>query len=314
MSAVATARQIHAATSRLAQPSAFARCETRAQHDPAGFAYTPHVASKKGVIGCESPLHRCDASRSFSPQGNCGFVVRASDFFGGSDGRSARSCRFAQAVPGLSHPFELPPLCESRSGGFCKPHRLEASMARSASGVNGRLVSSFATAPTESTSQLAAPELEIYMDDLGTLRFTGTAAQLISEGLIPEGFSWPKGLDAAHWTLGPLQLHASRVRPTGFKGPARAWWEIDSWGVWIRVSGRVRDPGWYVRRRLERKAAAIKLEIFEHSPEGEHLRRARQQRYYDAKDDRAFQSFKALVPGLTRARRKETVPAVRGAC
>ena len=44
---------------------------------------------------------------------------------------SRKARRFSQGVPGLSHPFELPPFDESRDGSFSKLHPLEANMATS---------------------------------------------------------------------------------------------------------------------------------------------------------------------------------------
>lgn len=87
-----------------------------------GRGYTAPVTSKKGVIGIGLPKHLCDESRSY-PAGSAAlsFVppVLAARWAGASPAGSRKRCPVVQ-------PVELPPPFGLGSGGFCKPHLLEA--------------------------------------------------------------------------------------------------------------------------------------------------------------------------------------------
>ena len=60
-------------------------------------------------------------------------------------------------------------------------------------------------------------------------RYHGTAAQLISEGLIPDGFKWPHKAGRVSFEVGKFTHYMGRCRPDGFKGPMSAWAEGDYW-------------------------------------------------------------------------------------
>ena len=82
------------------------------------------VTSKKGVMGFDSPMNHCDASRSLSRRAPaaCSF---APPVFGGSDGEPQGSPVLARGARSVN-PFEPPPPFDSGCVGFCKPHLLEA--------------------------------------------------------------------------------------------------------------------------------------------------------------------------------------------
>ena len=123
--------------------------------------------------------------------------------------------------------------------------------------------------------------------------FEGTAAQLSSEGLIPEGFVWPRGDDSVRWDAGRFSYWLRRSRPQGHKGTKRSWQELDNWFVRVEVTDRSHD--WQVQRQLQRKADALAEEIYSHTAEGKRLSNARWERLWKTREDRAFQDFKARV-------------------
>lgn len=60
-------------------------------------------------------------------------------------------------------------------------------------------------------------------------RFHGTAAQLVAEGLIPDGFEWPRKASRASFEMGKFTHWLGRCRPEGVKGPMSIWTEGDYW-------------------------------------------------------------------------------------
>jgi hypothetical protein len=152
--------------------------------------------------------------------------------------------------------------------------------------------------------------MAIYYDDDGFVRFEGTAAQLISDGLVPESFVWPQKLADAHWSGNGLNFCVRRVRPRGHKGTYRTWADLDSWAVSVTVAGRRGE--WYVQRRFKRMAHELEEQIFEHSREGHHQWKVKWDSWSKARDDKAFKAFKALVPGLTKPKRKARTSSPEG--
>jgi hypothetical protein len=64
---------------------------------PSKTRYNPSIASKKGVIGCESPLEFAAKSRNRTV---CGFLFGTS--YGGADGRAQALPVSLRELPGLS--------------------------------------------------------------------------------------------------------------------------------------------------------------------------------------------------------------------
>ena len=127
----------------------------------------------------------------------------------------------------------------------------------------------------------------------------GTRAQLEADGAIPPGTQWPAGVRRLTWTAGPLEFELRRTRPAGMKGPMRLWVEGDWWLLVCTQVERehpVQTEADNVRRELERLT-------YLQSPAGQREHSEQWRRYWKARDDKAFQSFKALIPGLNPPRR-----------
>lgn len=141
--------------------------------------------------------------------------------------------------------------------------------------------------------------ITIWRDSL--VLYVGTAAQLTDEGLIPNGFEWPRAAGDRHWGAGGLRYWLCRRRPEGHKGPMRSWLELDSWCVRVSVVGR--DQRWHERRNIERKENELKAAKHRLTSAGMAEWDAHWHRLNAAISDKAFQAFKAKVPALNPPRR-----------
>lgn len=131
--------------------------------------------------------------------------------------------------------------------------------------------------------------------------YVGTARQLQAEGLIPQGFEWPHAAADKKWEANGFDYWVCRERPLGHKGAKSSWLELDNWCLRVRVHGR--DHHCITRRMLERKADELRAEIHRHTAAGSREWSAMWERYWQAREDKRFQAFKLLVPGLVPPRR-----------
>ena len=160
------------------------------------------------------------------------------------------------------------------------------------------------------TSQPAEHDLIINVSPRhGWSEYLGTAAQLQSEGLIPDSFEWPRASSEKVWSVNGLEYRLCRTRPRGHKG---SWIELDSW----RLTAMASDHNWeWVRRHdIERKAKELRDEIHRLTPAGRREWSAFECRCWAARQDKAFQDFKALfVPERKKPGRKAVErPTVKG--
>ena len=147
----------------------------------------------------------------------------------------------------------------------------------------------------------AEPELHIIIWRDEWFQYVGTAAQLMAEGLIPDGFEWPQAADPKRWEASGFAYWVNRQRPSGHKGPMRSWLELDSWCIRVEVAGR--DRQWPMRRSLERKAAELKAEFYRHTAAGSREWERSFKRHFATVTDDKFQAFKAKIPGLIPPKR-----------
>lgn len=157
------------------------------------------------------------------------------------------------------------------------------------------------SAATTPAAAAAEPELhiEVWLDH--SANYTGSAAQLQAEGLIPDGFEWPRAAANKRWKANGFDYWLRRQRPEGHKGPMRSWLELDNWFVRVEVTGR--DHYWHTRRALERQAEALRAEYHRHTAAGDAEWNANWRRYWATVEDERFQAFKALIPGLVPPKR-----------
>lgn len=129
--------------------------------------------------------------------------------------------------------------------------------------------------------------------------YRGSRAHLEAEGVIPAKTEWPEGCAILHWEDDRFRWVLGRVRPQGLKGPKKLWASGDWWSLYCH---QLNGPDPATRRLLHRKRELAE-EIYRQSVAGQRERRAKLNRYFATFEDKAFQAFKANIPGLIPAKR-----------
>ena len=96
-------------------------------------------------------------------------------------------------------------------------------------------------AENSTPATLTASDLQISIVPRAYTSYQGTAAQLIAEGLIPEGFKWPSGTNRVTVTVGTFEHWIFRTRPEGHKGPMSSWISGDCWHLRRELANQQRD-------------------------------------------------------------------------
>lgn len=165
---------------------------------------------------------------------------------------------------------------------------------------------------TGTANQLAERELTIVVSPDEFADYIGTAAQLQAEGLIAGGFEWPHSDKCKYWKANGFMFAVGRIRPAGHKGPWKTWIELDHWLIRITVADR--DFMWHKRRAVERAAEKLRHETHLGSDAGRMEWQAKRERYWVAREDQAFQAFKAIfVPERKKPGSKAKAEAAQGA-
>jgi hypothetical protein len=138
--------------------------------------------------------------------------------------------------------------------------------------------------PTPSP-ELIAGSVAVDIRPRGYADWEGSSAQLIAEGLIPNGFEWPQRDRPKCWTADGLDYYLSRRRPAGMKGPKRLWVEGDYWALRTTSTAQGRDG--FAAARLYEAKAALEREIALQRSGG--LFGTRE--WCTARNDKQFQAF-----------------------
>lgn len=171
-----------------------------------------------------------------------------------------------------------------------------------------------ATTTPNAAPALGERELCISIRTIGLdyWEYQGTRAQLEAEGVIPPTTEWPEGAKSQCWEDCRLSWRLQRTRPAGMKGPMKLWTSGDWWSLYCcqpLLPDRCNTgPG----RHIADMKRALAKELHRQSPAG----RREWGRFMMALNDKDFQAFKSLIPGLIppkRGRRQQRVQAA-GAC
>lgn len=126
----------------------------------------------------------------------------------------------------------------------------------------------------------------------------GTRSHLEAEGLIPKGTQWPAGYDDLRWTSGQFEFWLRRQRPVGAKGPRKLYIDVDYWFLrWELKDGADRE------REIAIKAARLRKQLFDLSPQGQRARAVLFSASWKAHSDAGFQRFMAAAAPVTRRSR-----------
>ena len=136
---------------------------------------------------------------------------------------------------------------------------------------------------------LLASDLEIEINPRAYTWFRGTSAQLIAEGLIPDGFEWPIGdqhktiedVGFEHWLF--------RTRPEGHKGPKSSWINGDFWYLRRTLANLPRDG--FMEAEIYAKKAELAAVFYRRSTEWHRICK----QAYEARQDKRYMAFRSLV-------------------
>jgi hypothetical protein len=120
--------------------------------------------------------------------------------------------------------------------------------------------------------------------------FEGTRAQLEAEDVIPPGTEWPEGARDQRWEAGRFRYWLRRCRPDGMKGPMKLWTSGDWWCLRCDL---VNGPDHATSSILQKKAELV-VALYRQSPAGQLAWQDHWTRYCNARQDKAFQSFKGV--------------------
>lgn len=152
--------------------------------------------------------------------------------------------------------------------------------------------------PQQSAGNVAlrAYDLTIHITPRAYTEYYGTAAQLIAEGLIPDGFKWPDGVRHVTIEVGDF-CHWIGRRPDGHKGPMSSWTSGDYWSLRRSLISQSRDSG----RTAELYAKKQELAdiIYRGTPEYSRIANASWKAHCDDK----YQAFRELVIPKKKSRR-----------
>jgi hypothetical protein len=159
------------------------------------------------------------------------------------------------------------------------------------------VMASSASARSEQTNT----ELKIQLQPhYGRTVYVGSRAQLQSEGLIPDGVVFPRGVAKLRWNVDEFEFVLKRERPDDFEGAPRGWLECDNFELTRRW---INTPDWQ-ERELKSKARELMKMAHSMTAEGIEERKRSFRAVLKARDDERFQAFKALIPSLIPAPRK----------
>jgi hypothetical protein len=142
-------------------------------------------------------------------------------------------------------------------------------------------------------SALLASDLLVEISPRWITRFRGTRAQLMAEGLIPEGFEWPHRTVSQAWAAGDSEYSVQRARIPGTKGPMSIWIDGD---FWVLDYMPIQKSFGYLHHLVHTKTMEIIQLMHRQTPEG-----GREfDRANEAKKDGKYMAFRHLLTGGTK--------------
>lgn len=137
----------------------------------------------------------------------------------------------------------------------------------------------------------AHDDLIISIHQRACTRYHGTAAQLIAEGLIPDGFEWPRKASRISFEIGKFTHWMGRCRPEGIKGPMSVWVEGDHWFLQRSLTAD-EGRGWD-RAQLYEKTMELADLVRRNTPEWNRMFT----RAWETRKDSKYQAFRLQLLG-----------------
>lgn len=137
------------------------------------------------------------------------------------------------------------------------------------------------------------PELAIRYYPGSWIRYSGTRAQLETEGLVPCELQWPCRAATKQWRDGRHEFTLQRARQPGARNAP--WAEGNYWDLTIWLSAGRRSP---LELAIIEKEMAVRALRHANSSEGRRESEVRYAAVQRANADTAFQAFKSLAFAL----------------
>jgi hypothetical protein len=147
---------------------------------------------------------------------------------------------------------------------------------------------------TPIAATMNASDLQIEIIPRVWTQYRGAAAQLMAEGLIPDGFKWPASDHRVTIQVGNFSHWIGRERPEGHKGPKSSWNTADFWFLRRELLSQERD-GWMDARIYEKKQEIADI-IYRRTGEWERL----YAKACKAREDDRYMMFRNLLVGEPR--------------
>jgi hypothetical protein len=164
------------------------------------------------------------------------------------------------------------------------------------------------TAASPSAVDSGEPALHVQISFDGWVRLKGTAQQIQEEIAIPPTFQWPQDVFPNFWSAKGFTYVVGRARPKGCKGPRRSWPLFDYWECLIEchAAGGVNAKARQVARQID----DFDTYCFDCTAAGMRRSSELRERFWNSREDQAFQAFKARLPGFIPPKRKRKTKAV----
>lgn len=159
-----------------------------------------------------------------------------------------------------------------------------------------------AQSPSTGATALATSDLIIRIDPHFVCRYYGTSAQLVAEGLIPDGLKWPPGRNRINFSDARFNYWLERNRVPGTKGPMSEWCNGDYWVLDSAPHGQGKSWNDHEILIKQREIADLRRR---RSPEWEALF----YRAYQARQDAKYMAFRTQMIGDMAPPRKRGRPA-----
>jgi hypothetical protein len=155
-----------------------------------------------------------------------------------------------------------------------------------------------------STAGLGEITIVLRPSNIAMTQYIGTRAQLEEEGIIPAGTAWPAAFEKRRWSAGEQNFQLRREKPEGMKGKQRDFIDCDNWCLRVTTAA-----SYWPEDHVEIQRKKLADAIYFHTPEGRAEFNRKLEAYWAAKEDKKFQAFKALIPGLVPPPRQRRRPA-----
>jgi hypothetical protein len=163
-------------------------------------------------------------------------------------------------------------------------------------------IPNIAQSPAAAGLDLSTEIIVVCMTYPDIAEYQGTRSALEAEGVIPADTKWPEAFDYLKWNDGKFEYFLRRERPNGIKGTRKQLMDVDWWMVRCDPLNAKNVNV----RNVELKAKELADIIHNQSAKGFAEWKEQCNRKWEAEEDKKFQAFKALIPGVNHPWRQSS--------